>query len=202
MKWEKIYKSLTGFTSKRDFRYRDLLRFTFKKRSDINNTYNFSDLNLPQPWIFSRVFLILAILIILNLFSVEYLGVIPFPYLTLLVAAIIPLTIITFLFEINTVNKVALRDLVFIFLFGSALSFISLSQTSLRFNNLVVDSILISLTEELAKIIPIFLALIFLKTKKIGSAFLIGFTIGLGLKLLRQWDTQRYTAYRIITKRE
>lgn len=181
MSWNNIHKSMTGYDFKKEFSFKDVFGFTFKKGKGIESS---SVVDLPRPWIWTRVLVIFVALILVNFFATQTVGVLIFPYLSILMAAVIPMTILTFLFEISGQEKLKILDLLLIFIFGSALSIISVAFTGFSTGVAVIDPMIISITEELAKIIPIFLALRYFKVKSLGLAFVVGFTVGAGFQVI------------------
>ena len=193
MSWNQIHKALTGYEYKKEYTIKELFSLSFKKRKDIMNERNELQVTyLPKPWIWTRVLLVIGILIVVNYFVTREIGVIIFPYLTLLMAAFVPITVLTFLFEINRNEKIAILDLVLIFLFGSSLSLVSVTATFFSTGIAVLDPLIISIVEEFAKIVPIFIALRYFRVKTIGLAVVVGFTVGAGFQVI---ETMGYSTY-------
>lgn len=137
----------------------------------------------PNPWKWSRLFVSLIGLSILLLLAVLALGLIPYPWLSLIVASIIPISLMLFLYEFSAHTQISIKNLVIIFFVGSALSFLAIWFLSFATGLPFLDMTIAVIVEEIAKGIPILLAIRLLKIKRLSSALLVGWTIGAGFDI-------------------
>jgi len=179
--WSKVNQFLTGNNDSWSLNVKTLLNGMFKKGfSDTTNEAKIQP--SPKSWI--KILLGLVALSTILYSSVEWLGPIPFPWLTLIVATIVPLMIIIFLYEFNVIERMKISDLVLAFFVGSAISFYAVGYLSTSPIGIgLIDLIIAACIEEIAKIIPIFLAIRFFKIKRVGSAFFVGYVIGSGFQI-------------------
>ena len=182
MSWNSIHKTMTGYDFKKEFSFKDLFSFSFKKRKDIKESGVFE---LPRPWMWVRVLALFGILIVVNfLVTFSDNGVFLFPYFSFLVATTIPVTILTFLFEVNPSERLNILDLLLLFIIGTILAIVSIAFVNIATGILVIDPLIVSAIEETVKIALIFLALKFFKVKTIGLAFMGGFALGAGFQVV------------------
>jgi len=201
----KTQKFWTGFTGKRQLRIRDLLKnaFSFHENAEYASIFQINhqdqkkvsdglSVDTPKPWIYLRVFFFMVFLSLLVYISTFFLTLATFPFLTLLFASIIPVSSIVFLIEFNKNETIPPLFLVIIFFLGSTLSFllaipeiINLTQQSVG-----VQLIVISVVEEVAKVVPILLFIAMIKPKRIASGILIGFVVGAGFQI---FETMGYS---------
>ncbi|EMD15904.1 hypothetical protein HMPREF9943_01851 [Eggerthia catenaformis OT 569 = DSM 20559] len=110
----------------------------------------------PKPWLYSRIFLILAITTILlflmyNMFGNTNL----LPGLMFVGAAIFPLTVLIFLFEANTPRNVSFATIIYLFFIGGVTSlFLTLILNAIfPASNDTFGAIVTAIVEETAKFI-------------------------------------------------
>lgn len=140
-------------------------------------------LEVPFPRLWKKVLLGMIVLAIIMLASVASLGPYPFPWLTMVMAALIPVMFVLFVYEFNNVQPVKVWDLLIVFFIGSASSFYVVGDLAIWTGIEIVDLIFNACVEELAKLAPIYLAIRFLKIKRASAALLIGLTLGAGFDI-------------------
>ncbi len=173
-----LNKFLTGHAEEWRLNIRKLSSHIFRNhKKESTNDLIYTD--HPHPWKWSRVLVSLIGLSILLLIAVFMLGPIPFPWLSLIVAAIIPISLGLFIYEFND-TQFPVKNLIIIFFIGSATSLIAVGFLSLPIGLPFLDMTLAVIVEEVAKYIPILLTIKLLKIKRLSSALLIGWTIGAG----------------------
>jgi len=180
-KWIKLNQFLTGNSDTWSLNFKTLLSGVFRKGSH-DGAVEAKIQPTPKSWI--KVLLGLVVLSTILFTSVEWLGPIPFPWLTLIVATIVPLMISIFLYEFNIIERMKISDLVLAFFVGSTISFYAVGYLS---NGPIgidfIDLIIAACIEEIAKIIPVYLAIKFFKIKRVGTAFFVGYVIGSGFQI-------------------
>ena len=190
-----------GNTGSRELNWRNLFSDVFKQHtmdeaeeificgtkqttpslSNISSTW-------PNPWLYSRVFLIFAIVFILLKVCWEcFANINVIPGLIMVGAFTVPLTTIILFLEVNAFRNISLYQVVRNFLVGGCASmFVALILFSIFLqpdeqNLTFINACIIGVVEELAKAIVIFFILKHsTQCKYILSALLIGASVGAG----------------------
>lgn len=144
-----------------------------------------------KPWVFSRVFLALAITlatlwILVNIFTNEN----AIPGMIFIGALIIPISGLIFFFESNAFKNISFYEVLKMFFVGGVFSllstlilynFISFSDEYETYGIMTfTDAFLVGLVEEIGKALIVILFINYLRTNKILNGLLIGASIGAG----------------------
>lgn len=141
----------------------------------------------PKPWLFSRIFLILAGSFAILWGCCEIFGVQSahnvIPGMVFMGALAVPFSVIVFFMEINVPRNISFLEILKIFFLGGALSllltfFISQFITVQQLD--FIGAILVGITEEVAKLLAVLLFVRKAKTKYMLNGLLIGSAIGAG----------------------
>lgn len=194
MFFKKINHFLTGNSEPRSYKFKEIFSLSFKKHSK-NYNHQYDEFTfIPKPWIWLRVFGFLLLLSFIY-YSIVYSGgvLLAFPWFSLVTASIIPITVAVFLYESNIKESVSLINILIIFFVGTAFAFVSLININIGVGNQAIYAAFIApFIEEIAKLIPIMIAILLLKTKRLSSAVLIGWLVGAGFEIA---ETLGYATY-------
>jgi RsiW-degrading membrane proteinase PrsW (M82 family) len=185
MLWKKINQFLTGNSEPWSFNFKEVFSLSFKKhkKDTVIQKDDFSA--MPHPWIWLRAFLFLLTLSFVY-YTIVYSGgvILAFPWFALVTASIIPITVAIFLFESNIKESISLINIIFVFFAGNALSFAALIYINLNVGIESINTAFIApFIEELAKLLPIIIAISLLKIKRLSSAIFIGWLVGAGFEI-------------------
>lgn len=182
---KKISQFLTGNSEPWSFNFKEVFSKTFKKQSI--NTISQNDVSsiIPKPWKWLRVFLFLLLLSFIY-YTIIYSGrvILAFPWFALVTASIIPISVAVFLYESNIKESVSILHILVIFFAGTAVAFFALININVGVGNEAIYVAFIApIIEEIAKMAPIIIAIVLLKTKRLSSAVLIGWVVGAGFQI-------------------
>lgn len=139
---------------------------------------------LPRPWLFFRVFLSLAVMLILVYIISSFGGILSLPTLMFLGAFIVPFTLIVLFFELNVYRDISIFSIIKMFGIGGALAviFTLILHDLIGYNKGLdyVGALLTGVVEESAKLAVIIMLLIRRKNKTICGGILTGAAIGGG----------------------
>lgn len=177
---QKINQLLTGNSDPCSLNLKRFFNGIFQSKKNPNPI---QPLEVPFPTIWKKVMLGMLVLATILLAGVTSLGPYPFPWLTMVMAALVPVTLVLFVYEFNNAQPVPIRDLLIVFFIGSAASFYVVGDLGIWTGIEIVDLIFNACVEELAKLAPIYLAIRFLKIKRASAALLVGLTVGAGFDI-------------------
>ena len=198
---QRAFDSITGFEGEAIVKFKDLFRDTFKRHSkqDMDalmcsgTQAALYDRQWRLPWLYARVFVVL-----LGTFLLLWLCMIIFrdssgnvvPGVIFTGALVMPATVMIFFWEFNQARNVSFFDVVRIFFIGGALSILLTFIVSALTDNLYVSgygagaafvaSVLIGLTEEIAKAVVVFILVRKLYGCLISNGLLVGAVVGTG----------------------
>lgn len=187
MSWSGFNNFLTGNDDKWSLKFKTLYSEVFKKhkKGELKNVELPGD--HPRPWRWLRAMIFLFAIGALGLLNVVLLGEYAFPWLTLVAASIIPITIAVFLYESVSHDKFRLIDVLIVFLIGATVSFFitGLLNLGIKINDVRIRIVFIAPpTEEIAKFLVIAATIKFMRIKRVSSAIFIGWIIGSGFQVI------------------
>ena len=200
MYFKKINDFLTGNSEPWSFKFREVFSLAFKKHCKNYNQQNDEFTFIPKPWIWLRVFGLLILLSFIY-YTIIYSGgvYLAFPWFSLVTASIIPITVAVFLYESNIKESVSLINILIIFFVGTAFAFVALININVGVGNEAIYAAFFApVIEEIAKLIPIMIAIILLKTKRLSSAVLIGWLVGAGFEIAETLGYATYNGYEAV----
>lgn len=185
---------MTGNDEPWSLRFKDLFSGSFKKRpkETLETPETFSP--IPRPWRWTRIFLFLLIMTIVYYLIVMNGGIyLAFPWLALIAASVIPITILVLLYECAYVENVPLIHVMVVFFVGTAVALLALISIKIIVLPGNLETILAApIFEELAKIVAIYVVFAFIKIRRVSTALLIGWTIGAGFQIV---ETLGYSTF-------
>ena len=138
-----------------------------------------------QPWLYSRVFLILlSVFLIFEISLLGFYNTNVMPGLMLIGSVMIPFSLLTMYFELNVYKDISFYKTIGIFLLGGAVSLLftlflyAIIPMTDEFNFLGAS--LISIIEELGKVVIVIILLKYTKNVTVLQGLLIGGAIGCG----------------------
>ena len=138
----------------------------------------------PRPWLYSRVFLILAITFVCLLILCRDFGnTMAVPGLVFIGALAMPFSILIFFFEVNVPRNISIFEVTKIFFIGGVMS---LLMTSLLYAFLEIRTLdtsgafMVGFAEEVGKVIVVAYFISSAKKKYILNGLLIGAAVGAG----------------------
>ncbi len=138
----------------------------------------------PRPWLYSRVFVVLAVTFGVLLFMSQHFGnPLVYPGAVFLGALCVPFSLLVFFFEVNAPRNISIFSIVTIFFIGGV---ISLLMTLVLYQVVGIrdltngSAFLVGIVEELGKIIVVAYFLKDAPTKYILNGLLIGAAVGAG----------------------
>jgi RsiW-degrading membrane proteinase PrsW (M82 family) len=186
MGWSKFNAFMTGNDLPWSLHFKEMFSRSFKKRSKEKTDSEETFSPIPRPWRWTRTFLFLLVMTIVYDLIVMNGGIIvAFPWLALIAASVLPITILVLLYECASVEEVPLIHVTEVFFIGTAvalLAFISLNVIPLPEDWAAI--LAAPILEELAKIVAIYIVFAFWKIRRVSTALLIGWTIGAGFQIV------------------
>ena len=136
----------------------------------------------PKPWLFFRVLAVFVVTYVVFTFTLLHLpgAANLIPAVMILGAFAVPLTTLTFFFEMNTPRNVSVHRLVTLFLFGAV---VSLIFALVGYNIPVLGSmgaVAAGIVEEVAKLLTVVIVVRGIKYRYILNGLLFGATVGAG----------------------
>lgn len=185
MSWKSFNKFMTGNDKSWTLKFKTLYSETFKRHNHIKNDEEASVVEThPKPWKWFRVFGFLLLISAFSFLNVLMVGELAFPWLALIFSAVIPITVAVFLFETLNAEKVKLLDIFLMFLIGTTVAFLAVGILNIDLGRNGLNAALVApIIEEIAKVIPIIIAIHLLKVKRVSTALFIGWIIGSGFQI-------------------
>ena len=149
----------------------------------------------PRPHYWFKTLLLLIVVSAVSFFNFYLLGRFSFAWLTFVFAAIVPVTVMVFLYEIVNKEKPNLIHLLLICVLGLTLSFTLTGLLSLPFNWVSDFASLVFVApfmEEIAKFVSVLLLLKLFKVKSLSQALLFSWAIGSGFSVA---ETMGYSTF-------
>ena len=138
----------------------------------------------PHPWLYSRVFLVLAVTYLLLFFMVQNMhNPLVIPGVIFMGALVVPFSMVTFFFEVNAPRNISIFEVTRIFFIGGVMSllmtmfiyeFVEIGQLT------TVGAFMVGFVEELGKVLVIAYFLRKVKHSYILNGLLVGAAIGAG----------------------
>ena len=212
---QRAFDSMTGFEGKAIVRFKDLFRDTFKShgRDDMEallyagTQAGAADRVWRLPWLYVRVFGVLIgafmlLLVCTLIFSDSSGNVIPGVIFT--GALVIPATVMIFFWEFNQAHNVSFFDVIRIFFIGGAMSILltfvfeapSGAVNSDSVGSLFGLAVMIGFTEELAKLVVVYILVRKLYGCLISNGLLAGAIVGAGFAV---FETMGYGLSSLLT---
>ncbi|MFA7076469.1 MAG: hypothetical protein WC152_07395 [Candidatus Izemoplasmatales bacterium] len=119
---QKIHHFLSEFNQDWSLKPKYFFGNVFKNHKKTNEEVFIIDKHLKAPWRWSRILAFFTSIVIPLYFAVLWLGPIPFPWLALIVAMTIPLSIILLIYDLTKIEKIQPIHLIVIFFVGSTIS--------------------------------------------------------------------------------
>lgn len=180
-------------------KFLSLFKDTFKKHNkgefnDVKSIEDFDINNFTKPYMYFRVFIVLALCFIISLF-------IHIPYIVLFFGTIfIPITFFMFIWELNVFKNLTLKKCVWILSIGGLMSIIAAliayEFAYITYNINLVTALTIGIIEEAAKFIVSYYFIKKLKIKTILPAMVIGASVGVGFSIIESFS-YAYNALRL-----
>jgi len=188
---------MTGESGKVDLKLRDLItnvfmKHTIEEREKIficgtsETTPNEEEISSewPKPWLYSRVFLVLAITFFVLLILLTNFGMInAYPGIIFIGALVVPFSLLVFFWEVNAPRNINIFDVTKIFFVGGVFSLLT---TTILYSVVSVGeldystAILVGVIEEVGKLAVIAYFLKGKKEKYILNGLLLGAAVGAG----------------------
>ncbi|MED4205632.1 PrsW family intramembrane metalloprotease [Neobacillus mesonae] len=134
----------------------------------------------PKPWLFARIFLIALIVFVGMYLGVSWFRNINFiPGLIIVGAFAVPITTLTFFWEMNAPQNIAVYKIIYVVFIGGILSML----VALVFFDILkhnINPITIGIVEELAKVITVIIFVRNIKYRFVLNGLLLGAAVGAG----------------------
>jgi len=190
----KGFNKFMGGSGKIETSWKLLIKDNLKKRSRLDTESiltqgmfrkealpNFGE--IEPPWMFIRLFILILGLMIIA-FAIGFVSPIIIPLVLVLASALIPLSLLCLIFEINYPRNISIIDLLTYFFFGGLLSIIfALLIGSIGTRGSFVWALSVGFGEEIAKVLAIYIFIKKIKPKYILSGMLVGAAIGAGFSI-------------------
>jgi len=113
-----------------------------------------------------------------------------------MITSIVPITVATFLYESVMQEKLRIMDLVLIFMIGTTASFLATGILNTNLGDAGLNTVLVApIIEEIAKAIPIIIAIKIMKIKRVSSAIFVGWLVGSGFQIAETLGYATYYGY-------
>lgn len=196
MSWNRFNNFMTGNPNNWNLKFKTLYSEVFKNHRVKKDVFVEEITDHPKPWKWLRVFLFLIVLSVVSFLNTILVGALAFPWLALIVASVVPITVAMFLYECITHEKPKVLEIVLIFMVGTTVSFLATGFLSIKLGDIGLDAVLVApIIEEIAKAIPIVLAIKILKIKRVSTAILIGWIVGSGFEIAETLGYSTYFGY-------
>ena len=188
---------MTGGTGKVDLNLKDLVRCVGDKHTTEEAEEIFScgtakttppeeeiSSAWPRPWLYSRVFLVLAITFMGLLFMAKHFhNANAIPGIIFIGALVVPFSAVIFFFEVNAPRNISIFEITKIFFIGGVASLLTtcvLYEVADIQTWTITSAMMVGVVEELGKIIVVAYYLNTVKKKYILNGLLIGAAVGAG----------------------